>query len=448
MTVLVVLGLVTLLILLVSWARVPPFAAFIATAVAGALILGMPLETIGKSLEQGVGDMLGGLTAIICLGAMFGRVIAESGAARTIADSLVDRVGDRFILLALALTGLIVGIPLFYSVGFVVMVPLVFSLERRTRLPAVYLGIPLLCGLSVAHGFLPPHPSPTALVKVFGADTGLTLIYGLIAGGAALLISGPLFALTLKSIRPQTAIPMGAPEAAAAVQDGGKAGALNSFTTALLPVALIAAGTGLAYLPDKAPWLAAIGKLLAQPAIVLLVSLAYATFSLGLGTRRDFRALMRGYGAALTEVSGILLILAGAGAFKQVLVDSGVSSQLAAWLQDLPIPPLVLGWVIAMIIRIALGSATIAGLTAAGIMAPVVIARHVDPNLMVLSVGAGSLMCSHVNDAGFWLFKEYFNLSLKDTFRAWTVMESLVGLTGLLCVLALNGLLPFAVHHH
>jgi gluconate transporter len=445
LTVLLVLGLVALLVLLISWTKVPPFAAFLATSVIGALLLGMPFEGISKSIEHGVGDMLGGLAAIICLGAMFGRVIAESGAAQTIANRLVNSVGDRFILVALALTGLIVGIPLFYSVGFVVMVPLVFSLEKKTRLPAVYLGIPLLCGLSVAHGFLPPHPSPAALITIFGADVGLTLLYGLIVSVVAVIIAGPCLALTLKSIRPQTSndpLPVAATLAETAAPTVRLPGTLASFGTALLPVILITAATALAYIPNKPAWLEAAGRLLAQPTIVLMISLVYATVSLGLGMGRNFRSLMQGYGLSLTEVSGILLVLAGAGAFKQVLVDAGVSSQLGVWLQVLPVAPLFLGWLIAVAIRVALGSATIAGITAAGIMAPVVVARHVDPNLMVLSVGAGSLMFSHVNDAGFWLFKEYFNLSLKDTFRSWTVMESLVGVIGLLMVLMLNAIPP------
>jgi Gnt-I system high-affinity gluconate transporter len=172
-----------------------------------------------------------------------------------------------------------------------------------------------------------------------------------------------------------------------------------------------------------------------------MLSLIYATFSLGVARGMNFKTLMQGYGESLKEVSVILLTLAGAGALKQVFVDSGVSAHLAAWLQNLPLQPLVVGWLIAMVIRIALGSATIAGLTAAGIMAPVVVARHVDPSLMVLAIGAGSLMCSHVNDAGFWLFKEYFNLSLKDTFRSWTLMESVAGSVGLIGVLVLNLLL-------
>ena len=442
MTVLAVVLLIGLLILLISWGRTPPFAAFMAISLVAGLCFGMPLADIGKSLERGVGDMLGGLTAIICLGAMFGRTIADSGAARSIARTLIGAVGVRFISIAMALTGLIVGIPLFYSVGFVVLVPLIFSLATRTHLPAVYLGIPLLCGLSVAHGFLPPHPSPIALVKLFDADLGLTLIYGLIVGGVTVMIAGPLLAQTLKHIG---ARPVGEATGQPVelfvdpnLPEERLPGSFNSCFTALLPVALIAATTALAYVPHASPQLKAIVTFLGQPTVALMLSLIYATFSLGIVRGMSFKTLMEADGASLRDVSGILLTLAGAGALKQVFVDSGVSAQLATWLETIPLQPLILGWLIAMVIRIALGSATIAGLTAAGIMIPVAAASHVNPNLMVLSIGAGSLMCSHVNDAGFWLFKEYFNLSLRDTFRSWTLMESLAGVVGLLGVLALN----------
>jgi gluconate transporter len=435
LSVLAVVLLIALLILLISWGRVPPFAAFIAVALIAALGFGMPLKDIGKSLERGIGDMLGGLAAIICLGAMFGRTIADSGAARSIARALIGVVGVRFILIAMALTGLIVGIPLFYSVGFVVLVPLIFSLGTTTKLPAVQLGIPLLCGLSVAHGFLPPHPSPIALIQLFGADMGLTLIYGMIVGGVTVLIAGPLLALTLKGIGPLTVSQTLSPPPDSPEEN--LPGPFNSCFTALLPVALIAATTAVAYLPNASPELKAVVSFIGQPTVALMLSLIYATLSLGVARGMSFKALMQADGACLKEVSGILLTLAGAGALKQVFVDSGVSAQL-------PLQPLILGWLIALVIRVALGSATIAGLTAAGIMAPVVTASHVDPNLMVLSIGAGSLMCSHVNDAGFWLFKEYFDLSLQDTFRSWTLMESLAGGVGLLGVLALNLILPLA----
>jgi gluconate transporter len=446
LTVLAVVLLIGFLILLISWGGVPPFAAFLATALTAALCFGMPLSDIGKSLERGVGDMLGGLTAIICLGAMFGRIIADSGAARSIAKTLIGAVGVRLILIAMALTGLIVGIPLFYSVGFVVLVPLIFSVGTRTKLPAVYLGIPLVCGLSIAHGFLPPHPSPIALIKLFGADMGVTLIYGMIVGGVTLMIAGPMLALTLKGIAPQaTGQGIGQSPvlfAESTLPEERLPGPFNSCLTALLPVTLIAATTALAYAPHISPGFKAAAAFVGQPTVVLMMSVIYATFSLGVARGMNLKTLMRGYGASLQDVSGILLILAGAGALKQVFVDSGVSAQLAAWLQTVPLQPLLLGWLIAMVIRIALGSATIAGLTAAGIMVPIVAAGRVDPNLMVLSIGAGSLMCSHVNDAGFWLFKEYFNLDLRDTFRSWTLMESLAGGVGLLCVLGLNLVLP------
>jgi Gnt-I system high-affinity gluconate transporter len=457
LTVLAVILLIALLIALISWGRVPPFAAFIAVALIAALCFGMPLHAIAKSIERGVGDMLGGVAAIICLGAMFGRTIADSGAARSIANALIGAVGVRWITVALALTGLIVGIPLFYSVGFVILVPLIFSLAARTKLSIVYVAIPLLCGLSVAHGFLPPHPSPIALVNLFGADLGLTLIYGMIVGGVTVMIAGPMLALTLKGIAPQAAhqavTPASTPfpglssgPTASLVTDpdppeNSLPGPLNSCFTALLPVLLIAATTAVAYVPQASPPLVELAAFIGQPIVALTASLVYATVSLGIARGTRFKTLMQANGVSLQDVSGILLTLAGAGALKQVFVDGGVSAQLGEWLQTVPLQPLVLGWLIAVVIRIALGSATIAGLTAAGIMAPVAVATGVDSNLMVLAVGAGSLMCSHVNDAGFWLFKEYFNLSLKDTFRSWTVMESLAGVVGLLCVLALNEML-------
>jgi Gnt-I system high-affinity gluconate transporter len=441
LTVLAVVLLIALLIVLISWGRVPPFAAFIATALIAALCFGMPLNAIAPSVERGVGDMLGGLAAIICLGAMFGRTIADSGAARSIANALISVVGVRFILIAMALTGLIVGIPLFYSVGFVIMVPLIFSVAARTKLPVVYLGIPLLCGLSVAHGFLPPHPSPLALVKIFEANLGLTLIYGMVVGCVTVMIAGPLLALTMKGIAPGAAASSAPSFADSGVPEETLPGSFNSCFTALLPVLLIAATTTVAYVPHASSELRMLAAFIGQPTVALMLSVIYATFSLGVLRGMRFKTLMQGHGASLQDVAGILLTLAGAGALKQVFVDGGVSAQLGEWLQTVPLQPLVLGWLIAVAIRIALGSATIAGLTAAGIMAPVVAATGVDSNLMVLAIGAGSLMCSHVNDAGFWLFKEYFNLSLRDTFRSWTVMESLAGVVGLLCVLAMNEML-------
>ncbi|MBW8882181.1 MAG: gluconate transporter, partial [Asticcacaulis sp.] len=215
-------------------------------------------------------------------------------------------------------------------------------------------------------------------------------------------------------------------------------GAFNSFACALLPVILIGIATALNYAPGLTPGQKALLTLVGNPTIVLLISVAIATVTLGTMRGRSMSEVMGSFGVAMRDIATILMIIGGAGALKQVLIDSGADVQLAALLQNVPLPPLMLGWLIAFAIRIALGSATVAGLTAASLVRPLVEASHVNPNLMVLAVGAGSLMCSHVNDSGFWMFKEYFGLSLKDTFRSWSLMETIVGVFGLVFVLLLN----------
>ncbi len=421
------------LVVMIAWAKVQPLIAFVIASIAAALLLHMPLDAIPKSIDKGIGDMLSSLTVLLALGAIFGKLIADSGAAQRIATSLIKAFGAPRMNLALTLTGFIVGIPLFYNVGFVLLVPLIFSLVRQSGKPLVYLAVPLMAGLSIAHGFLPPHPSPTAIVPMFGANMGLTLIYGLIVGIPTLIIAGPVFAMTVKKIEAKPANLFTADP----VPDDQLPGTFNSFATALLPVILLSAATGLTYAPLDASYKPLIG-LVGNPTIVMLLALLIATITLGTARGVKFTQLMQGSSGALREIAPILLIIAGAGALKQVFVDGGVSTQIGHILGGLPIPPLVLGWLIAGIIRISLGSATVAGLTAAALIAPLVKAGGVDPNLMVLSIGAGSLMFSHVNDSGFWMFKEYFGLSIKDTLRSWTLMEGLVGIFGLIFVLILS----------
>ncbi|WP_343729858.1 gluconate:H+ symporter [Duganella sp.] len=422
------------LTLLIAWAKVQPLLAFVAAALIAALLLGVPLENIPKSIDKGIGDLLGSLIVIVCLGAVFGKLIADSGAAQRIASYLIGVFGSARMPVALTLTGFVAGIPLYYNVGFVLLVPLVFSLVYQSGRPAVALAIPLLAGLSIAHGFLPPHPSPTALVAQFHADMGRTLFYGLIVAVPTLIIAGPVFAMTLKRIQAEPA-----PMFRAGLRDEAELpGVFNSFATALLPVWLLAAATGASMLPIAAPALKSLVLFLANPMIVMLLALLVAVFTLGVARGQKLQVLMAGAQDAMRDIAPILLVIAGAGALKQVLVDSGVSAQLGTQLGALPVPPLVLGWMVATLIRICLGSATVAGLTAAGIVAPVVQGSGIDPSLMVLAIGAGSLMCSHVNDSGFWMFKEYFGLSLKDTFRSWTLMETLVGVFGLIFVLLLS----------
>ncbi|MBB3693678.1 gluconate:H+ symporter [Sphingomonas sp. BK580] len=433
MTLLAIALVIVLLILLVALAKAPPLVAFVIAALLGGVLLGVPLETIPKAIEKGIGDTIGPLVVIVVLGAMAGKLIADSGAARRIADALIAVFGPRRLPLAMAATGFLVGIPLFYNVGFVLMVPLIFSITARAKLPPVHVGMPLLAGLSIAHGFLPPHPSPTALVTQLGADLGQTLIYGLIVGVPTLLIAGPLFALTLRNIQSPPSALFGSDDTA----ERRLPGTAVSFLCALLPVGLIAGTTALSYLAPS-PDLAAAVRFVGNPTVVLLVAIAIAMLALGAGGGLPLPRMMESFAGATRDIAPILLIIAGAGALKQVLVESGADRVLAAELATLPIPPLVLGWLLACVIRVALGSATVAGLTAGGLVAPLLATSGANPNLMVLAIGAGSLMCSHVNDSGFWMFKEYFGLSLRDTFRSWSLMETLVGSFGLVFVLLLD----------
>jgi gluconate transporter len=428
---------VGLLTLMIAWGKIQPLLAFVVAALAAAALLGMPVDAIPKSIDKGIGDLLGSLIVIVCLGAVFGKLIADSGAAQRIASYLIGVFGSARMPVALTLTGFVAGIPLYYNVGFVLLVPLVFSLVYQSGRPAVALAIPLLAGLSIAHGFLPPHPSPTALVAQFHADMGRTLFYGLMVAVPTLIIAGPVFAMSLKRIHSEPA-----PLFRTGLRDEAELpGVFNSFATALLPVWLLAAATALTLMPVESPLLKSLIAFLANPMIVMLIALAAAVVTLGLARGQSLPKLMAGAQDALRDIAPILLVIAGAGALKQVLVDSGVSTELGKQLGGLPVPPLVLGWLVATLIRVCLGSATVAGLTAAGIVAPVVQSSGIDPSLMVLAIGAGSLMCSHVNDSGFWMFKEYFGLSLKDTFRSWTLMETLVGVFGLIFVLLLSALI-------
>lgn len=431
MTLLIILLSIVVLILLISWAKLNAFLAFLIVSLLAGALLGIPLDQLPASVRKGIGDMLGELVIIICLGAMLGKLVAESGAAQKISEVLMKIFGRRYFQWAMMITGFVVGIPLFYNVGFVLLVPLIFSVIYQTKLPAVYVGLPMLAALSVTHGFLPPHPSPTALVAQFHADMGVTLLYGICLAIPAIIIAGPVFSRTLRNLN-STPLQTFQPPL---LEAGKLPGTFNSFLSSLLPVMLLIISAAVGMSGKQSGTLFGF---LGDAGNVMLIALIVATFSLGICQGMSMQKIMSHYAEAVKDIALILLVVAGAGALKQVLVDSGVSESIGNLLQHMQINPLLLGWLIAAIIRICVGSATVAGLTAAGIIAPVIEQSHCDPNLMVLSVGAGSLMFSHVNDAGFWMFKEYFNLSIKDTIRSWSVMETIVSLAGLVGVLIIQ----------
>jgi Gnt-I system high-affinity gluconate transporter len=421
------------LVILVAWAKVHPLLAFVLVSAGAAVALGMPLATVPAALRKGMGDMLGSLLLVIVTGAMLGKLVVESGAAQRIATTLVAAFGKQRMAWAMALTGFIVGIPLFYGVGFVLLVPIIFAVVGHYRLPLLIVAVPALASMSVAHGLLPPHPAPTALVATFQADMGLTLLYGIVIAVPSLVLAGPIFGRTLAGI---AAKPLAGMEAKP-LPESELPGTAVSILTALLPAVLLVATTAAGWLvPDDSPAAAVMG-FVSDPDVVMVVALLVATVTLGLARGRSLGVVMQTFTAAIGDVASMLLVIAGSGAFKEVLLQSGVSGEIGRLLQGLRVDPLLLAWLVTVAIRLCVGSATVAGLTAAGILAPVVASGGVDPNLMVLAIGAGSLFGSHVNDAAFWMFKEYFGLSITDTLKSWTVMEIIVSVTGLGGVLLL-----------
>lgn len=437
MALIIVLVCILLLILLITWGKLNAFLAFLLVSVIGGLMLGLEPGRIGSVIQKGVGDMLGTLAIVVVAGSMLGKLVADTGAAQQIASGLMRAFGQRFLQLAFVATGFVIGLPLFYNVAFILVFPLIATVVYRYKLPALYVGLPMAAALSVTHGFLPPHPSPAALVVQFGADTGLTLVYGTLIAIPTILIAGPLFSRTLTGLKPELINTFRTEN----IPDAQLPGLFNALFTALMPVLLLTLTTWLQYkLPADAAVLPVV-SFFSDPAVVMLLSLCIAIFTLGIGRGMAMKKIMDICGEAVRDVAMVVLIMGGAGGLKQVLSESGVSQEIAGLLDTYTINPLVLGWLMACLIRVSVGSATVAGLTAAGIVAPL-LATHpeVSPELMVLAVGSGSLMFSHVNDAGFWLFKEYFNLSIRETIRSWSLMETIVACCGLIGVLILQPL--------
>ncbi len=428
---LVVLGIIFLLLLIIVL-KYNAFVAFIIVSVFLGLAEGMTAAKVITSIQQGIGDTLGSLVLILGFGAMLGKMVADSGAAQRISSKLIALFGLKNIQWAMVLTGFMVGIPMFYNVGFVVLIPLVFTVAASSGLPLLYVGIPLLASLSVTHGFLPPHPSPTAIATMFGADIGKTMGYGIILSIPAIVVAGPFFGRTLKKVSAKPIEEFVNPKI---LSDKEMPGIWSSVLVTIMPVILIGIfSIAKAVLPEGNTILSVLA-FTGEPVVAMLISMLAAVYLLGIARGRKMAEIMDSLGHSIGSITMVILIIASAGGFKQVLVDSGVSNDIAALLTKTNMSPLLLAWLIAALLRICIGSATVAGLTTAGIVLPIATSGTVSRELMVLAVGAGSLMLSHINDSGFWMYKEYFNLSVKDTFRTWTVMETIVSIIGLAGVL-------------
>ncbi len=431
-----IIGLIVL-ILLISYFKLHAFLSFLVVTLGVGLALQMPPAKILTAVQQGIGGTLGSIVSIIALGAMLGKLVAQSGAAQRISTKMMDIIGTGYVRWAFMITGFIVGLPLFYSVGFMLLAPLVITVSYRYKLPAVYIGIPMLASLSVTQGYLPPHPAPLAIVKQFDVDMGLTLFYGIIVAIPAILISGALFGSTLKKYLTLPNKAFIAPE----LKEDQMPSAFMSFLTVLLPILLISISTIiLPYFPKESLMFQVL-TFVGDPIVSMFISVIFAIYSLGIRQNKTMGEVSTLLGDSIKEVAMLFLIFGGAGALKQVLTDGGVNQSIANMMQASSAHPLILAWGMAAIIRVAVGSSTVSGITTAGFVAPLLASTHTEPHLMVLSIGAGSMMFSHVNDSGFWLFREYFQLSMTETLKTWSIMETLVSVSGLGGVMVLNAII-------
>jgi GntP family gluconate:H+ symporter len=429
---------VAVVVLLITWLRVPAFIALAAGAFFVGLAARMPLVEIPRAFQQGVGDTLGFVAMVIGLGTVIGKLLAESGGAVVVSDALIRALGPRRLDWALMISAFIVGLPVFFQVGLVLLAPVLFTLVRQSSAPLLRLGIPLLAGLSVAHGLVPPHPGALAAVERLGADVGRTVFYSIVIGLPVAIVAGPLFGRFISS---RVRIDPGviADQLTGSRTAERKPSLVITLTTILLPVLLMLsaalAQTTLSNGPVRR-WIEFAGS----PLVAMLVATLLAMYTFGRGCGFDRARLLRFAEDSLPPIAAVLLVVGAGGGFGRVLNAAGAATAIAQIMTGLHLAPLVLGWAIAALLRLAVGSATVACVTAASIVAPIATATpDLNKELMVIAIGAGSLIASHVNDGGFWLVKEYFSMSVPQTVATWTVMETIIAVGGL------GGVLVFAL---
>jgi len=427
---------IALIVVLITWLKVHPFLGLTIGSLTVAAIAGMNMTAAITSFTTGFGTTAAGVGTLIALGAMFGKLLADSGGADELVDTIVGRASARSLPWAMAAVGALIGLPMFFEIGLVLLMPVIFLVARRSGLSLVRVGVPALAGLSVMHGLVPPHPGPLVAIDALKADLGLTLGLGVLVALPTVAVAGPMFARfagrwvdvpapalfegqTGRSIRPSFG---------------------TTLATVLLPVVLMLgkAVADIVVTDPEAPTRQVL-DVLGTPLIALLIAVIVAMFTFGRGAGMGRAELAKSLESSLPGIAGILLIVAAGGGFKQTLIDTGIGGIVAGWVAGSGLSVLLLAWLVAVLIRLATGSATVATVTASGILAPLV--THLstgETSLLVLAIGSGSLFFSHVNDAGFWLVKEFFGLSVGQTLKSWSLMETLISVSGLVSVLLLS----------
>jgi GntP family gluconate:H+ symporter len=429
---------IAVIVVLITKLKLHPFLALVLGSLVLGLTAGMPVDKLLKSFSGGVGSTVASVGILIALGAMLGKLLADSGGADQIVDTVLGKARGAALPWAMALVAALIGLPMFFEIGLVMLIPVVLLAAKRTGKPLMLLGIPAVAGLSVLHGLVPPHPGPLAAAGALNANVGVTLAFGLLVGIPTLVIAGPLFGKLAARLVPDATPPERLiPERADT--DKPRPSFAATLTTVLLPVVLMLAKALSDILLGKENQTRKILDFVGDPLIALLAAVLVGMVLLGRPAGLDRSRLSTVVADSLGPIAGIILIVGAGGGFKQTLVDAGVGDVITGLAKDANLSPLLLGWLVAVAIRLATGSATVATVSAAGIVAP--LAATMDPShsaLLVLAIGAGSLFFSHVNDAGFWLVKEYFGLSVGQTLKSWSVMETLISVVAIALILPLS----------
>ncbi|WP_147794937.1 GntP family permease [Cellulomonas sp. Y8] len=429
---------IAVIVALIVWVKLHPFLALMLGAGVLAVAAGLPYVDAFTSFTKGLGETVAGVGILIALGAIIGKMLIDSGGADQIVDSILARTPVQRLPWAMAFAAFIIGIPLFFEVGVVLLIPVVMLVARRSKVSMIVVGIPALAGLSALHGLVPPHPGPLIAIDALGADLGLTLGLGLLVAIPTVAVAGPLLAKPMARwvpLDPPTEI-LGGSERA---DDARRPSFATALTVVLLPVVLMLARTLAETVGFEDSGFGQVLDFVGTPLVALLITALVSLVLLGTRQGRDRSMVSKLVDSSFAPIASILLIVGAGGGFKQTLVDSGVGDVIAKGLANAPISPLLAAWLVAVLIRVATGSATVATVTAAGIVAP--LAEGLSPThvaLMVLAIGAGSVFLSHVNDAGFWLVKEYFKMTVGQTFKTWSLMECVLSVTALVVVLLLS----------
>ncbi|WP_027092886.1 gluconate:H+ symporter [Cohnella thermotolerans] len=430
---------IVLLIVFIAKFKWNPFVVLLLTSVFLGLIVGMKPNDVVKSVQNGFGGTLGTIAIVIGLGTMLGKMMAESGGAEQIANTIIDKFGEKRIAFSILFVAIIIGIPVFFEVGVILLIPILYTLVRKTNKPMLAIGIPLVTGLSVAHGLIPPHPAPMIAIEAYHADIGKTILYSLLVGIPSAILAGPVFAKFI-SKRIQVEPPADLVEQFATKDVKKLPGFGITILTILMPVILMLIGSAASIVnPEGTNGFTLFCKFIGNEIIALLIAAVFAFFSLGFARGFSKEAVSRFTMECLAPTASIILIIGGGGAFKGVLIDSGVGKAIASIATNANLNLVVFAFLVAALIRVATGSSSVAMTTAAGIVTPV-LAQTPGANveLVVLATGAGSLILSHVNDAGFWLVKEFLNMSVPQTLRSWTVLETILSLSAFVLTLGLS----------